>query len=374
MEKVETLDFDEKPKKKKKLKKWVKILLSIITIVIVVLAVIMVTLSYLLSAPLSKSQVVDFKIESGLSVYSVGEKLKKEGIIRNYFAYKTYVKIKGINGYKAGIYKLDKSLPVKDIVSILTGNYYKENGITITFKEGKTIRGVAKEIAKKTNIKESEVYAKLEDKEYIDSLISKYWFLTDKIKNNDIYYPLEGYLFPDTYTFSENVTISQILEIMLDQSDKVFSKYKSLIDASSYNINDIVTLASLVEQEGIYEKDRKQIAGVFYNRLNAGMSLGSDVTTYYAFKIDLGSRDLTKEEINTYNPYNTRGPKMAGKLPVGAISNFGESSLDAVLNPIKSDYYYFVADKQGNTYFTKTYEEHQKTIKQLKETGNWLEW
>ena len=161
---------------------------------------------------------------------------------------------------------------------------------------------------------------------------------------------------------------------MLDQSDKVFSKYKSLIDASSYNINDIVTLASLVEQEGIYEKDRKQIAGVFYNRLNAGMSLGSDVTTYYAFKIDLGSRDLTKEEINTYNQYNTRGPKMAGKLPVGAISNFGESSLDAVLNPIKSDYYYFVADKQGNTYFTKTYEEHQKTIKQLKETGNWLEW
>jgi len=374
MEKIETLDFDEKPKKKRKLKRWVKVFLSLITIVIAPLVIFLVTFNFLLSAISSKSEVIEFKVEEGSSVYLVGKKLEKEKIIRSNLAYKIYVRLKGINGYKAGVYKLDKSYNTKDIVDILTGNYYKENGVTITFKEGKNIRGIAREIAKNTNITESEFYAKLEDTNYINTLIEKYWFLTDDIKNKNIYYPLEGYLFPDTYTFSTDLTPEKIIETMLDQTDKKFSEYKSLIDSSSYSINELVTLASIVESEGIYDDDRKKIAGVFYNRLNSGMSLGSDVTTYYAFKVDLGDRDLTKTEINTYNPYNTRGPLMAGKLPIGAVSNFGISSFEAVLKPTSSDYYYFVADKSGKTHFTKTYEEHQKVIKELKEAGNWIEW
>lgn len=362
------------PKKKLKLKKWVKVLLNIIIVIFVIIIFSFILFSFLLSAPNSKSEVIEFSVDTGSSVDAVGKKLEKEGIIRSYLAYKIYVRVKGIDGYKAGVYKLDKSYPTNDIVEILTGNYYKEKGITITFKEGKTIRGVAKEIAQNTSVSESEFYAKLEDESYINSLIDKYWFLTDDIKNKDIYYSLEGYLFPDTYTFTTNVKVEEIIETMLDQTDKIFSKYKSLIDSNSYSINELVTLASIVESEGIYDEDRRQIAGVFYNRLNANMSLGSDVTTYYAFKVDLGERDLTKAEINTYNPYNTRGPLMEGKLPVGAICNFGESSLDAVLNPTNSDYYYFVADKSGKTHFTKTYEEHQQVINELKESNNWIEW
>ena len=199
-------------------------------------------------------------------------------------------------------------------------------------------------------------------------------FLTDDIKNDNIYYALEGYLFPDTYSFTYDVTAEKIIETMLNQTNKVFSKYRAEFSSSSYSINEIVTLSSVVEKEGIYDKDRKKIAGVFYNRLNANMPLGSDVTTYYANKIELGERDLTSSELNTYNPYNTRGPGMNGKLPVGAISNFGESSLKAVLNPDDNDYYYFVADKSGKTHFTKTYAEHQKIIKELKEANNWIEW
>ncbi len=373
MEKVETLDFDEKPKKKRKLKRWVKVFISLLMIVIMFIVIFFITFNFLLSAVSSKSEVIEFTVEEGSSVYSVGKKLENEKIIRSNLAYKIYVRLKGINSYKAGVYKLDKSYNTKDIVDILTGNYYKENGVTITFKEGKNIRNVAKEISEHTNISKSEFYEKLEDEQYIDSLIDEYWFLTDDIKNEDIYYSLEGYLFPDTYSFAENVSIENIISTMLNQSDKVFSKYRSLIDASSYSINEIVALASMVESEGIYEEDRKGIAGVFYNRLNAGMALGSDVTTYYAFKVELGQRDLTATEINTYNPYNTRGPLMNGKLPVGAICNFSETSLDAVLNPISSDYYYFVADKSGKTHFTKTYEEHLKVISELKESGNWIE-
>lgn len=375
MAKEEVLDFEEKPKKKKRrLKKWVRILLRVILVLFILLIVGIIALSFLFSAPQSKSEVIEFTIEEGQTVYQVGDKLKQEGIIRSEFAYKVYVKLNNVNSYKAGVYKLDKSYPLKDIVSLLTGDYYKEEGVSITFKEGRNIRQIAKDISDNTNISEGDFLSVMEDDNYINELINKYWFLTDDIKNDDIYYPLEGYLFPETYNFNKNVTAKEIIETMLDQEDEVLSKYKSKIDGSSYSVHEIVTLASLVEQEGIYDDDRKMIAGVFYNRLNAGMSLGSDVTTYYAARVDLGERDLTSSEINTYNPYNTRGPGMNGKLPVGPISNFSETSLSAVLSPTDSDYYYFVADKSGKTHFTRTYEEHQEIINELKEAGNWIEW
>ncbi len=366
--------MEENKKKKRKLKKPVKIVLGIIVFFISAILIGILLFNFLLGPVSNESKEVLFEVESGSSVYSVGEKLKEQGLIKNDIAYKIYVRLNGVNEYKAGIYKLDKSYSTKHIIELLTGDYYERNGITITFKEGITIRDVAKEIASQTTISESEFYAVLEDDAYIDSLIEKYWFLTDDIKSEDIYYPLEGYLFPETYTFGYNVTSEEIIEVMLDQTDKIFSKYRSLIDQNSYSIHELATLASMVESEGILDEDRKMIAGVFYNRLNAGMSLGSDVTTYYAFKVDIGERDLTKSEINTYNPYNTRGPGMAGKLPVGPISNFGESSFSAVLTPTNSDYYYFVADKSGKTHFTKTYEEHQVLINELKEAGNWIEW
>ena len=147
MEKIETLEIDDKPKKKRRLKKWVKVTFSIFTGLIIVIAIIAIVLSFLLSGASTKSEVIDFTVDNGSSVYSVGKKLEKEGVIRSYIAYKTYVKVKNIKSYKAGVYRLDKSLKVKDIVSILTGNYYKENGIKITFKEGNTITSIAKEIA-----------------------------------------------------------------------------------------------------------------------------------------------------------------------------------------------------------------------------------
>jgi len=375
VEEIEVLEIDKKPKKRKrKLKRGVRVLLWLLLIMVILVVGALALFSFLLSPVSSRSEVIEFTVKEGSSAYLVGEKLEKEGIIRSNFAYKVYVKLKNVNGYKAGVYRLDKSFSTPNIVDLLTGDYYKKNGVTITFKEGKTITNVAKTIASSSNVTESEFYALMEDKEYVDQLINKYWFLTDDIKNSDIYYPLEGYLFPETYTFSTNLTAKTIIETMLDQTDKVLSKYKSLVDAGSYTIHQLVTMASMVEKEGITAADRKGIAGVFYNRLNAGMSLGSDVTTYYAFKVDMGERDLTVSEINTFNPYNTRGPQMAGKLPVGPIANFGESSFDAVINPTKSSYYYFVADKSGKTHFTKTYEEHQQVIKELKEAGNWITW
>ena len=104
------------------------------------------------------------------------------------------------------------------------------------------------------------------------------------------------------------------------------------------------------------------------------MSIGSDVTTYYGIKVDMSERNLYKSEINTYNPYNTRGPNMEGKLPVGPIAMVSKDAINAVLNPTKTDYLYFVADSNGKIYFSKTYEEHQEIINNLRQQGLWYEY
>ena len=372
MEDTEVLSIDTK-KKKRRLKKPFRIMLGLILFIAIAIILMIIYYNYLLSAVSTNNKIVKYKVEKGSSVYKIGADLENKGIIRSLFAYKVYVKLNNVNSYKAGTYTLDKSYSTRKIVSILKGESYKQNGIKITFKEGITINELANVISKNTNITKTEVLNKMTDEAYIDSLISNYWFLTSDIKNKDIYYPLEGYLYPQTYMFDEDSSLQDIIKTLLDGTNTVFMKYKDDFEKSKYSINEIVALASVIEQEGIYENDRKGISSVFYNRLNANMPMGSDVTTYYAFKIELGKRNLTTKELNTYNPYNTRGPNMKGKLPVGAISNFSKESLDAALNPLKTDYYYFVADKSGKTHFTKTYEEHQKIIKELKEAGNWIE-
>ena len=236
------------------------------------------------------------------------------------------------------------------------------------------MRWVAKKIAESTNNTEDDVYNLLKDEEYIDTLIEKYWFLTDEIKNSDIYYPLEGYLFPDTYQFaSKNVTTKEIFETLLNQMDKKLSTYKTEIENSEYTIHELLSAASIIENEAVFDKDRKDVSSVIYNRLKANMPIQSDVTTYYALKIDMGTRDLYSTDLNTYNPYNTRGPKMNGKLPIGPISMVGTSSIEAAIEPNQTTYLYFVADKDGNIYFTKTYQEHQAKVSELKAKGEWIQ-
>ena len=132
-----------------------------------------------------------------------------------------------------------------------------------------------------------------------------------------------------------------------------------------------MTLSSIIELEAAHSDDRAGVAGVFYNRLEGGWALGSDVTTYYAVQVDLNERDLYQSELDDYNAYNTRSSKMAGKLPVGPICNPSIVAIEATLNPKTHNYLYFVADKNKKTYFSTTAKEHDKTIQKLKAQGLW---
>ena len=319
--------------------------------------------------PISKDSVaVNVNIEIGSGSSTIANILEQNGVIRSKLAFKIYIKLNNVNGLQAGNYELNKNMSIEQIIQILkTGKVMKEQ-INITFIEGKNMRWIAKKIANSTNNSEQDVYNLLKDKTYLDSLINEYWFITEDIKDNDIYYPLEGYLFPDTYSFEgKDVTIQTIFKTMLDKMDSVLTECQ----AKNKNIHDVLTLASIVELEGLDVASRKTIASVFYNRINANMSLGSDVTTYYAYKVDMDERDLTTSELYTFNPYNTRGPQMFGKLPIGPIASPSKSSIEAVINPDNTNYLYFVADKTGKVYFANTLAEHQQIVTDLKNKNLW---
>ena len=317
------------------------------------------------------------EIKTGTSTNEILNILKQNGVIKSPFASKIYIALHEVKSLQAGKYLFTGNETLPEVVNILSSGKVMDETVTITFLEGKNMRYIASTIAEKTDNTINDVYQTLENDEYITSLIDKYWFLTDRIKNSTIYYPLEGYLYPDTYSFeNKEVSVETIFEKMLDKMDKVLTKYKGIpnLTGGSYSAHDILTIASIVELEGNNSDNRSKIAKVIYNRLAANMSLGSDVTTYYAIRVDMGERDLYAKEINTYNAYNTRGPNMEGKLPVGPIASVSEESIKAALNPTGENALYFVADKNGDIYFSDTYEEHQETIATLKKKGLWYEY
>ena len=161
---------------------------------------------------------------------------------------------------------------------------------------------------------------------------------------------------------------------MLDKMEIVLEQYKDEIAESKYSVHEILTIASIIETESMSSDGRKDVASVIYNRLNRGMAIQSDVTTYYAVKVDMGERDLYQKELDTYNAYNTRGPNMEGKLPIGPVASVSKSSIEAALEPTSTDYLFFVADKNGKLYFTKTASEHNRIINDLRAEGLWFEY
>ena len=351
-----------------------KIIIGLIGIIIILVISAVVWYNASLSGTGTAEEKVNIEIAMGSGTAKIAKVLKENDLIKSEEVFKLYAKFKNISSFQAGKYSLAKNMTVPEIAEALqTGKVFKDTDINITFIEGKSMTYIAEQIANNTKNTEEDVYALLKDEDYLNELIDEYWFISDEIKNEDIYYPLEGYLFPNTYSFDEDATVKDIFKKMLDQMEKVLDEYKAEIQKSKYTAHEILSIASVIENEGLFDKDKRNISSVIYNRLKKGMSLGCDATTYYAFKIELGSRELYKSEINKYNAYNTRGPNMAGKIPVGPICMISKVSLDAAIHPETTDYLFYVTDKDGIAYFTKTNAEHQAKINELKSAGAWAQ-
>ncbi|EKN63803.1 aminodeoxychorismate lyase [Neobacillus bataviensis LMG 21833] len=298
------------------------------------------------------------EIPLGSSVTGIGQKLEANGIIKNAKVFKYYVKLKNEGGFMAGDYQLSPSMDVAEIVSRLkTGKVLAKASFKIAIPEGKQLSEIAAIMAKSTNQKEEDVFTKLNDKEFIKTLMAKYPdILTDEVLHSTVKYPLEGYLFPATYPFYKpNPSVEEVVTAMLDKTRNVLSNYAEKSKEKNLSVHQLLTMASLVEEEATEKADRKTIASVFYNRMKKGMPLQTDPTVLYA---QGKHKDrVLYEDLEVDSPYNTY--KNTG-LPPGPIASAGKDSIEAALEPQATDYYYFLATAEGNVIFTKTLEEHNQ--------------
>lgn len=347
-----------------------KIILSIFIILICIVIGIFIFYKVMISKVSNDSSTITFNIEYGTTSNEVIKSLKDSDLIRDINVTKVYMKLHNITNIQAGTYELSKNMDLETILNTLSTGKVLDDEITVTFVEGKRLPYYVSKISESFSYSEEEINSLLTDKDFLQYLIDNYWFITDEILNEDIYYPLEGYFFPDTYRFSKDATIKDIILTLVNGLNDKITPYKEEIESSGYTVHEILTLASIVELEGVDDSSRSGVASVFYNRLNAGWSLGSDATTYYAEQLDF-SVALSQEALDRCNAYNTRGSCVTA-LPVGPICSSGLSSIVSAIEPMESDYYYFVADKYKNTYFTKTYSEHCAKISELQAADLWL--
>lgn len=354
---------------KRKFKPLFFILIFIVILVIIV--GLLIGSWFYLSSPVDRGNkdTIELEVKSGATSTDIANELKNKDLIRSVTLFKIYLKINNVSSLKASNYEFSKSMSLEEIIKVLeNGVVNNDNAVKVTFPDGERITKYATIISNNFDYSYDEVINYFKSREIATQFISKYWFLTDDILNDSIYYPLEGYLAPETYYFDKDSSIDVIVNRMLSQMDTNLKDYKSKIQD---NPHYYLTMASILQLEGTNTENRKMIAGVFINRLNNGYSLGSDVTTYYALQADM-KNDLTKDQFAVINPYNTRGGNMIGKMPIGPICNPGESAIEASTMPTENDYYFFVADKHGNIYYTKTNAEHVKKVQEIKDAGDWI--
>ena len=316
-----------------------------------------------------------YTVETGKSTYEVYEDLEEKGYIKSALIMKIYSKIRGNIEIDAGDFNISKSYSIpKMYETFKVRNSVSADEIEFTLLEGENIKTLAKKISEVSDITAEDFLKEINDEDFVKSLIEKYSFLSTDILNKDIYYSLEGYLFPDTYRVLKTSTPGEIVEKMLEEMGKKLDLYEEEIKNSEFTIHEILTLASILELEGAGIDDKASIAGVFVNRIRNGWALGADATTYYAVGIPLHERELTYSELNDCsNKYNTRCSSNIG-LPVGPIANAGIASIEAAINPEDNNYYYYASDKYLNVYFSKNNSEHESTVNRLKREGLWYEY
>lgn len=342
----------------------------VLVVILIVLVAVVGTGTYFMG-PVNKGDksAIAFSVVENETTDEILNNLEKEGLIRSKLFAKTYIKLTGKSNFKTGIFELSKDQDLSKIIKLLnsTSNAASAN---VTFLEGYRVIDFAKTAESKLGIKQADFLALCNDKAFIAELKEKYELIKDFEFNEKEIYQLEGLLAPDTYNLSNGTSAKSLIEVLVNQSNKKYLENKQLFAKSNLSVNEVYTLASMVEAEAKTYDDRVMVASIFMNRIKNNMQLGSDVTTYYGLQIDMASRDLTSEELAQQNGYNTRSG-MKG-LPIGPINSPSNDSILAALNYKDTKYLYFVSDKNGKIYASQTYQKHNEIIEKLKEKGLWF--
>ena len=312
----------------------------------------------------SDNMPITVEIEKASSLTTIAQRLYDCGVIRDKNVFKLYADFSDMSyKLKAGTYQLSKNMTFDDIIYTLMKGEAASPVINVTLTEGMTNKTMAETLVSKGVIEnESKFLSLCEDA----SSYTDYPFIAEVVeKDDDRTYDLEGYLFPDTYQVYTDSSADVIIRKQLERFDEIFtSDYAAKAEEREMTIDQVVTLASMIEKEG-KPKDFKKIAAVFYNRLAQEMPLQSCATLQYA--TGLKKLVFTEEEMQTESPYNTY--KVSG-LPVGPICNPSKDAIEAALYPeqqfIDEGYLYFclTTPESGDLVFAKTLEEHNANVAQ----------
>lgn len=312
----------------------------------------------------TKTIAVEVPIGSGLS--SISTLLEKKGVIKDARVFKYYAKFKNESQFQAGNYDLTQAMTFDELIeSLKTGKVYRKPVFTMTIPEGLTLEQIGQIIEKKTPYTQQEFMDLVTSDTFVQQMMANYpELVTEAVLAENIRYDLEGYLYPATYSYyEEKPSLEAIVEEMVAAMNNVVKNYNDILAEKQMSVHQLLTFASLLEEEATAQTDRETIASVFYNRMNTDMPLQTDPTVLYALG-DHKDRVLYEdlEVDNAYNTYKNKG------LPPGPIAGAGKTSIEATLNPSETEYYYFLADKEGVNHFSKTYDEHlQKVEKYLRQ-------
>lgn len=331
-------------------------------------------LDSLLPIDANSKKYVTVQIPDGSNVQEIGTTLEKAGLVKHGLIFSFYAKYKNYTDLKAGYYNLQKSMSTEDLLKELqkggTDEPQEPVLATLTIPEGYTLDQIAQAVGQlqgdfKEPLTAEAFLAKVQDENFISQEVAKYPSLLESLptKESGARYRLEGYLFPATYSIKESTTIESLIDEMLAAMDKNLSPYYSTIKSKNLTVNELLTIASLVEKEGAKTEDRKLIAGVFYNRLNRDMPLQSNIAILYA-QGKLGQNISLAEDVaidtNIDSPYNVY--KNVGLMP-GPVDSPSLDAIESSINQTKSDNLYFVADvTEGKVYYANNQEDHDRNV------------
>ncbi|MEW5978856.1 MAG: endolytic transglycosylase MltG [Acidobacteriota bacterium] len=285
-------------------------------------------------------------IPRGTSSYTIAHQLQDEGVVQNWVLLFGYWKLLRKSPLQAGEYQFKGAASVYQVVEKLVRGLVYYHPLTIP--EGYSL---------------FEIEQLLKTKQFVDS--GPFWTASCKTEWIADLAPdaknLEGYLFPDTYRVTRGTTAEEILKLMVERFRRVVrEQLEETVSQTEMTLKDVVTLASLIEEETSLDEERELISAVFHNRLRRRMPLQCDPTVIYAARLSGTYRGtIYQSDLEMDSPYNTY--RRQG-LPPGPIASPGLRSLQAAVNPAKVSYLYFVANNQGGHVFSETLAEHNRAV------------
>lgn len=300
-------------------------------------------------------QQVTVSIAEGSTLNQIADQLKKADVIDSKFVFKRKVAASGYASLQYGEFTLDTGMCVEDVVFILATQGAQKESFSFVVPEGYSVEQICAKAVENEICTEEEFYQVLDNEKF------SYEFIKEIPEDRPYTHKLQGFLFPDTYSFDSDTDAYILIDTMLAEFDKHYQNLKRI--PSKHSFYDLMTVAALVERESRLDEERPTIAGVIYNRIEEDMLLQIDASVVYACSDGLYDMEqVLYADLEVDSPYNTY--QNTG-MPAGPICNPGIESIKAALLPEQHDYFYYHTDEEkqdGSHIFTETFEEHTSTM------------